>query len=108
MLKEIAIEYFKEFSKKNLESLEHLLSEDVILEDWSTNAHGKAEDLDVNRKLFESVKNINIQTVEMFEDKNTIIAELQIEIDGGEKLNIVDIIRFDLERKIKSIRAYKG
>ena len=64
--------------------------------------------MDVNRKLFESVKNINIQTVEMFEDKNTIIAELQIEIDGGEKLKIVDIIRFDLERKIKSIRAYKG
>ena len=72
----------------------------MTLQDWSTEAHGKAEVLAVNRMLFESVKKIDITTTELFEDKNTIVAELQIGIDGGENIKIVDIIGFDSERKI--------
>ena len=108
MLKETAKEYFRQFSKKDLNALKSLFSENVTLQDWSTKAHGKTEVLSVNRKLFQSVKNINIVPIELFEDKNTIVAEIEIVINGGDNIKVVDIIGFDSERKIKFIRAYKG
>ena len=60
MLKETAKEYFRQFSKKILNALKSLFSENVTLQDWSTKAHSKTEVLSLNRKLFQSVKNINI------------------------------------------------
>ena len=41
-------------------------------------------------------------------EDNVVVAELEIVVNGEEKLLVTDILEFDDDEKIKSIRAYKG
>ena len=41
-------------------------------------------------------------------EDNTVIAEIEIEVNGDEKLMVVDVIDYDDNGLITSIRAYKG
>ena len=44
----------------------------------------------------------------IFQEKKTIIAELLIQINKSKNLLVIDVIEFDKQNKIKSIRAYLG
>lgn len=105
----ISKEYFETFSNKDLPGLEELVSDRVRLRDWEISASGKKAVLKANKKIFDSVDNILVNILKMYEHGNTVVAELLIDINGGtELLFVVDIIEFDSEGKIKAIRAYKG
>lgn len=105
---EISKDYFNLFSQKNLKKLSDLFSDDIVLQDWDNFATGKSKVIETNNKIFQSVDTINVKISKIYNDKNVVIAELEIVINNHENLTVVDIISFDNDQKIKSIRAYKG
>ena len=84
-----------------------IVSDDITLRDWENNASGKTEVLNVNKKIFNNVESINVVPVNLYKNENKIIAELEIIINGKEKILVVDIISFNNDGKIKSIKAFK-
>ena len=109
LLIEISKRYFDTFSNKNLSGLEKMFSLDVSLRDWEIEAKGIKEVLKANKNIFENLENIQVNPLKIYNDGNTVVAELDIDINNGEEsLLVVDIIEFDSENKILEIRAYKG
>lgn len=100
--------YFEAFSNKNLEKLSELYAENVTLSDWEPLFFdGKQSVLNANKSLFESVNSVNITLKRIGNNSNTIFAEIDILINNDTQLFVVDILEFDTNNKIKSIRAYK-
>lgn len=103
----IVREYFFSFSSKNLNSLGKMLSEKVILRDWDVFAQGKKEVLLANKKIFESVDNIDVNLKEFYQDKKTAICLIEIEVNKEDLIKVVDVIKFDENLKITDVSAYK-
>lgn len=107
-LKEIAKEYFKVFSRKDLNALGSMFHESVSLRDWGISADGKIEVLSANERIFGSVTTIEVTPTSIYQDGDVIIAEVDIVADGHPPIWVVDLLTFDKEGKILGIRAYKG
>ena len=101
--------YFVNFENKNIEGLKELFSDDVILADWNTSAKGLPEVVDANINIFNSVSSIKIiQNSTYYNENNKKFAcDISIIINDSETLNVVDLIEFDNNGKIKGINAYK-
>ena len=106
-LKSIAIEYFETFSRKDLDGLEEMFADNVTLKDWAISASGVVGVVAANKKIFESVETIQVAPLALYQDGNTVAAEIEILINSEEKLSVVDVITFE-DDKIASVRAYKG
>ena len=105
---EKACNYFEAFSNKDLDTLTELYSEDVSLADWEPLFFdGKEQVLNANKTLFESVEFINITVKRIGSNEKNAFAEIDILINDTTQLFVVDILEFDQNQKIKSIRAYK-
>ena len=108
MIKESALKYFRAFAEKDISSLRAMLAPAVSLRDWDIYAEGLDAVVAANLNIFNAVKTIAVTPVDVFFDRNTVVAELKIEIDGAEPLKVVDILVFDRDGKICAIRAYKS
>jgi hypothetical protein len=108
MYKKVCEHYFARFSEKDLLALSEMFSETVTLRDWEIHRTGKEDVLGANRNIFDNVKTIQVMPLAMYEENQTVVAELEIIINGQDKLFVVDVITFDEEEKIVSIRAYRG
>ena len=108
MLKQIAKKYFKLFSNKDINALSPMFSKKIILRDWKIKAQGIKKVLKENEKIFKDCKSIQAKPIKIFQEKKTIIAELVICINKSKNLLVVDVLEFDNQKKIKSIRAYLG
>jgi hypothetical protein len=106
-LKQLAINYFETFSRKDLDGLAKLFTDNPSLRDWTGLAEGKANVSTANKNIFDSVETITVTPTALYQDSNTVSAELDILINGTEKLLVVDVITFEGD-KISSVRAYKG
>ncbi|MEO0584801.1 MAG: nuclear transport factor 2 family protein, partial [Bacteroidota bacterium] len=60
------------------------------------------------RKNFHEADTIAIEVLAMYENEDTVAAELKIIVDATEELYVVDVITLNAEGKIKAIRAYLG
>lgn len=108
-LKRICKKYFEVFSNKDLKGLRKLFSKDITLRDWEISEEGISSVLAANKKIFSSVQNIKVKPLKLYEVGNTIIAEIEISINNRKEiLLVVDIIDFNNNNKIETIRAYKG
>ena len=107
-LKQLAKQYFETFSNKDIEALSEMFSDDIFLRDWEIQASGKSEVIAANKNIFSSVETINVRPTHIYCDNSTVIAELQITVNGDINLLVTDIIEFDDSGKIIDIRAYKG
>jgi len=107
-LKEIARNYFSAFSNKDLQSLKSFFSQSVTLRDWEIEANGLKDVIEANKKIFDSVVSIEVCPNNIYADGSVIIGEIEILINGEKRIDVVDIIVFDNDRKIKSIKAFKG
>ena len=108
-LKDQSLLYFERFSAKDLSGLEKIFAEDVHLRDWELTADGKAAVLEANRNIFDQVRSIEAKPLKLYEEAQTVIAELEVIVNGGEEiLLVVDILDFNLDGRIHAIRAYKG
>jgi hypothetical protein len=108
MDKELALKYFKAFSNKDLATLETMFSENVVLRDWLISVNGRLSVLEANKNIFNSVTKILVVPQTIFVLNNTVIAELEIMVNHDEKIYVIDVIEYDSQGKIQSIRAYKG
>lgn len=106
--KELCLLYLKRYEEKDLNSIEEMLSEDIVLRDWKIRVEGKGNAISETRKNFENADSIKIEVLSTYENKNTVAAELKIIVDFTEELYVVDVITINSEGKIKSIRAYLG
>ena len=107
-LKSLCLEYFETFSRKDLDGLEVMFTGDVTLRDWEISATGIDEVLAANKKIFDNVEYIHVMPLHLYQDGNTVAAELSIVVSGAVHLSVVDIITFNDAGKIVSVRAYKG
>ena len=107
-LKPIASDYIEQFSKKNVEYLRKIFAPEIILRDWEIEAKGFQAVLDANINIFKKSEEIKIDLLNIYQDKETVICELKININDKETLYVVDILEFNNQNKIKKIFAYKG
>jgi hypothetical protein len=107
-LKSLCLEYFETFSRKDLDGLGVMFTGDITLRDWEISATGIDEVLAANKKIFDSVEYIHVLPLHLYQDNNTVVAELSIVVSGAVYLSVVDVITFNDSGKIVSIKAYKG
>ena len=99
--------YFKAFSSMDIEKLNEYYDDDISLRDWEIDLKGKNLVLNANKLFFESINKIGIKIISIFQNNNTLAAEIDITIDNNEKLLVIDLISFK-KKKIVSIKAFKG
>jgi hypothetical protein len=106
--KEIALNYFSVFSNKDLEGLAGFFAEDVSLRDWELNSYGKEAVLTATKNIFDAVNKIEIEPVLLVEEGDYVAAQIKILINNQESLHVIDLLKFNSDRKISSIVAFKG
>ena len=106
-LVKIALSYFNCISNKNIKKLKQLLSEDIILQDWDLYLYNLNKVNEHNKKLFLSVDKIEIKIIDIYYDKMSTICEIEIIVDNINKINVVDILKFNNRKKISKITAYR-
>ena len=107
-LKSVASQYFESFRKKDLESLYNLFDEQITLYDPIVSlVKGRDNVINVNKKIFDDCNEIKFTKKDIFIDstKMCVIAEIEFYCDKT-KINVVDIITYSEDLKIKSITAY--
>jgi hypothetical protein len=107
-LKSLCLKYFYNFSLKDIDSLSKMFASGCQLRDWENSAVGKNDVVAVYEKIFNSVDSIAVTPGALYEDGDNIIAELLITINGAEQILVTDVITFNDDGKIISVRAYKG
>ena len=106
-LKQLATQYFETFSNKDLDGLAEIFTDDVALRDWTQSATGKVAMLAANKDLFDAVNTITATPVALYEEGDTVVAELVIVVNSDESMVVVDVIKFQ-DNKISSVIAYRG
>ena len=119
------LQYFKDFSNQDIEALSESFSEDIHLCDWNIDVHGKENVLREIQKIYDGVERITIKPVYFYSnDKDWFACEIiidgvnaeakkEIDDDGNTQmtltwsLEVVDVIHFNGDGKIESIKAYK-
>lgn len=100
--------YFHAFSNKDLDALAAMFAEDVSLVDWNISAQGKAAVCEANRGIFRSVQTIAATPIHTFSNSDRAFAvEIVILINGTERLDVIDVIKFDDRGLIRQIEAFK-
>ena len=100
--------YLRHYSHKDIDCVSDMFTDDVTLRDWNISVVGKAAALAETSRNFESARSIEIQALALYEGGDAVAGELRIVVDGMIELYVVDVISFDSNGKIKSIRAYLG
>lgn len=106
--RDLCLSYLKMYSEKDLNGIESMFSDKIVLRDWKIRVTGKENALKETRINFEAANTIEIEVLSTLEDKNTVAAELKINVNNTEELFVVDVITFNSESQIESIRAYSG
>lgn len=100
--------YLKHYADRNIESISAMLSDDITLRDWNTAVVGKAAVLAETARNFAAVQSIVIQVLHVYGSADAVAGELKITLDAKIELFVVDVIAFDTDGRIRSIRAYLG
>lgn len=97
--------YFNAFKSKNVDILRNLYSDNVGLTDWVGNWHGKDSVLEANKQLFE--QDFELVVNSSFQLKNITYNEITIRFEN-EVIDVMDVLRFNSNFEIESVRAYRG
>ena len=106
--KELCLSYLSKYANKDIKGVAELFDDDIKLRDWKISMVGKENALKETLKNFETVDSIEIDVLSTHESENTVAAELKITINKIEELYVVDVITFNIDSQITSIRAYLG
>ncbi|UOY05421.1 nuclear transport factor 2 family protein [Muricauda sp. SCSIO 64092] len=106
--KDRCLTYLRKYAEKDLDAITELFSENIVLRDWKIRVEGKQKALEETQKNFEAADSIAIEVLSTYGNENTVAAELKITVDTVEELYVVDVITFDANGQIASIRAYLG
>ena len=105
--REITFAYFNAFQDKNIGLISSFFEADASIEDWNVSLKG-LDSLTLEIKNIFTAITINSIKVKCLHSMGLIqIAEISIDINESDPLNVIDVIEFSKNNKIKSIRAYK-
>ena len=111
-LEELSRKYFEVWNSHNSKNVGDLFSENGSLRDWELLAEGRENVVNANQNIFNNVPKIKCEiiNVHVSTNTNTVCAEIFVHLnnESGEKLKVVDVIEYDEDSLIKSLRAYKG
>lgn len=108
ILKEITLRYFELFSSKNLDDLSKLFADNVTLRDWEINESGIENVKSACLNIFNNTEKLDINPLQIVISNNTAYCEIDIVINSKELIKVVDIVDFDNNNLIKSVKAFKG
>lgn len=97
--------YFNAFKEKNLDILSRLYSDNVELTDWTGAWYGKQSVLEANKQLFETEFELSVNS--SLQLGNVTYNQITIRFEN-EVIEVMDVIKFNSNFEIESIRAYKG
>ena len=102
--------YFEVWNSKDLGELRKLFADGATLRDWDVEKAGADEVVAANGGIFEAVPAIKIDVLKVHISESTLstISEIHVVVSETETLKVTDIITFDGEGLITSVRAYKG
>ena len=100
--------YLEKYADKDIKAIDEMFADGIVLRDWKIRVVGKKDALRETKKNFDTVNSITIDVLSTYESENTVAAELKIVVDEMEELYVVDVVTFDGNFKIASIRAYLG
>lgn len=106
--KNVALLYLQKYAEKDLGTIKSLFAEDIILRDWKIRVLGIANSIEQTQNNFEAAATLKIEILSLYENENTVAAELKIIVDNQEELYVVDMIEINDQGKISSIRAFLG
>jgi hypothetical protein len=98
-------DYFEYLNNKKIDSVKSMYTDEIILQDWVGSWNGIDEVINANEELLKNNFKINIINIKQIDDKT--FNEIEIQFDN-EKIHVMDVITFNDDNKIVSIRAYKG
>ena len=101
-------DYLAAYADKDLTAVSDMFAQNIKLRDWKISVCGKNAAIAETKKNFAAASSIDIEILHIHGSGNTRIGELQILVDSTELLTVVDIVTFDAQGKIQSIRAYLG
>lgn len=110
-------QYFTAWSSKDIDTLRILMADDCVLKDWDNHVIGKENVLEFNQNFFNSVGS-NLATLlnkairytkgpVLGREPILVFCELEVVVDNGGPLKVVDLLTFDTNFKISEIQAYK-
>ena len=103
----LVLRYLESFSRKDMKALSELFSESIELKDWNVSATGKKSVLDINNNIFKNSEQINVKPLALYSNHSTTFAvQIEIQFDSQKAINVIDLIEFDLHKKICKITAY--
>lgn len=106
--KKIALLYLKKYEEKDIMSIEELFSDDILLRDWKIRVEGKEQALIETKKNFASAESIKIDVISIYQDQNSVAAELKIIVNNTDELYVIDVITINSAGKINSVKAFIG
>jgi len=100
--------YIAAYARKDLAAIDAMLAPDASLRDWNLSVQGKAATLAETAKNFAAVATIDIDILALYASEDAVAGELKIVVDRREELRVVDVITFNAQGAVVSIRAYLG
>ncbi len=102
------VHYLKSYQDKDIEAVSNMFAEDIHLRDWKISVFGKSIAVSETQKNFDNASSIDIEILNIMESKESVCGELKIVVNKEEVLFVVDVVTFNDEGQISSIRAYLG
>jgi len=100
--------FLKSYEAKDIDAIADMLADDVHLQDWNLEAHGKDAVLAETLKNFRDAEHLQLQVRQFYEGSGCAAARLRIVVNRSVALEVVDTIEVNPDGKVRSIRAYKG
>lgn len=100
--------FLKAYEARQIDVISRLFSQDVILRDWNYEVQGFSAAIAEFEKNFREAENLEIKIIQILTSDQSVAAELEILVNGTDRLAVVDVLNFDAQGRISSIFAYKG
>ena len=102
------VDYLECYQRKDIDGVSNMFADDVHLRDWKISVFGKDIAVAETQKNFDSASSLDIEILNVMENKNCVSGELKIVVNQEEILFVVDVVTFNESGLISSIRAYLG
>ena len=100
--------FLSAYERKDIATISNMFADNVLLRDWNLEVSGLEAAVAEYSKNFRDADSLRITVNQIFESESGVAAELEIVVNGSEKLSVVDVFTFNEANKITSVVAYKG
>jgi hypothetical protein len=100
--------FLSAYEQKDIQAISKMFSRDVVVRDWNLEVFGAEAALAEFAKNFEEADSLSIQVSRIFESEQGVAAEIEILVNGSQKLSVVDVFSFNEAMEITSVISYKG